>query len=50
MKEQEEKLTEEIHCKQSEIDERDKMIADLTQRLNCEQTDQVIYENKLKAY
>lgn len=26
------------------------MILDLNQRLNCEQTDQVIYENKIKSF
>ena len=26
------------------------MILDLNQRLNCEQTDQVIYENEIKSF
>ena len=34
----------------TEVDERDSVILEMKGRLECEQTDQVIYEKKIKGY
>ena len=33
----------------NDLGERDNMIAEMKKRLDCEQTDQVIYEKRIKA-
>lgn len=42
------KLKETVKKQTDEIDERDSVIINMKKRLECEQTDQVIFEAKIK--
>ena len=46
--EKEADLKETVKRQTEQIDERDSVILDMKKRLECEQTDQVIFENKIK--
>ena len=41
-------LKETVQKQSNQIDERDSVILDMKKRLECEQTDQIIFENKIK--
>ena len=46
--EKEASLKETVQKQSNQIDERDSVILDMKKRLECEQTDQIIFENKIK--